>query len=98
MSGLERMVERAWRGAGNLASAVDHRLQSLIRRPWLERPGAPLRPAEVGQQLQRAMLAGRNVLEDAFFAKTVPNDFLVELNAAEYDRYYRPLQNQLIQQ
>src|SRR5713226_6260268 len=98
MSGLERVWDRARRGAGGLVQAVDRRLQSLIRRPWLERPGAPIRPAEVGDQLRRAMLTDRNVLEDAHYVKTVPNDFLVELNPAQYDSYYRPLHQQIVEQ
>ncbi len=98
MSGLERVWDRARRGAGSLGRAVDRRLQSLIRRPWLERPGTPIRPAEVSEQLRRALLADRNVLEDAYYVKTVPNDFLVELNPAQYESYYRPLQNQITQQ
>ncbi len=98
MNGLGRVWERARRGAGGLVQAVDRRLQSFIRRPWLELPGAPLRPAEVGDQLRRAMLADRNVLEDAHYVKTVPNDFLVELNPAQYESHFRPLHQQIVEQ
>jgi len=98
MSGLGRAWDYARRGAGGLAKAVDRRLQSIIRRPWLEWPGAPIRPAEVGDQLRRAMLDDRNMLEDAHYVKTVPNDFLVELNPAQYDAYFRPLEQQIIEQ
>ncbi|GIK40851.1 MAG: hypothetical protein BroJett011_46840 [Chloroflexota bacterium] len=44
------------------------------------------------------MLARQNVLEDARYSKVVPNDYLVELNTANYQRCYQPVEKLVCQQ
>ena len=74
-----------------LAGRIDAGLQNL------RRPG-PILPADVGKQLLEAMLARENVLEDARYLKVVPNDFQVELNEANYQRHYQPVEKLVCEQ
>lgn len=74
-----------------LAARIDANLQDL-RRP------TPILPADVGKQLLEAMLARQNVLEDARYFKVAPNDYLVELNEANYHRHYQPVEKLICEQ
>lgn len=78
-------------GLDQLAARIDASLQNL-RQP------APILPADVGKQLQETMLARRNMLEDARYFKVVPNDYLVELNEANYRHGYQPLETLICEQ
>jgi hypothetical protein len=63
----------------------------------LGRPG-PVLPADVSRRLQAAMLAPENIIEDARYAKVVPNDFVVELNELNYARHYKPVEKTIYAQ
>lgn len=65
------------------------------RLPW--RVG-PIRPADVGEGLCNTLLARENILEDANYQKIVPNHFRVEIGQENYNRNYRPLEEQLLSQ
>lgn len=71
------------------------RLEAGLQK--LRRPG-PILPADVGRRLQAAMLAPENILEDARYQKIVPNDYLVELNEANYSRHYQPVESMITSQ
>jgi len=55
-------------------------------------------PAEVSDLLCETLLARENVLEDAHYNKTVPNQFVVELAPELYARHYAPLRPVIEQQ
>jgi hypothetical protein len=55
-------------------------------------------PADVGKRLQEAMLAQENLLEDARYFKIAPNDYLVELNEANYNQHYKPVEKLVCEQ
>ncbi len=55
-------------------------------------------PAEVSDLLCETLLARENLLEDAEYNKTVPNEFVVELPPDTYARQYAPLENVIAQQ
>jgi hypothetical protein len=74
-----------------LANRIDANLQDL-RRP------TPILPADVGKQLLEAMLARENLLEDVKYLKVVPNDYLVQLNEANYNRRYQPVEKLVCEQ
>lgn len=71
------------------------RLETGLQK--LRRPG-PILPADVSRRLQAAMLAPENMLEDARYHKIVPNDYVVELNEANYVRHYRPVESMITSQ
>jgi FHA domain/Protein of unknown function (DUF3662) len=55
-------------------------------------------PAEVSDLLCETLLDRQNVLEDAEYNKTVPNEFVVELPPDSYARHYAPLSKVIEQQ
>jgi hypothetical protein len=48
--------------------------------------------------LLEAMLAPENILEDVRYFKIVPNDYVIELNEANYQRHYQPVEKLLYRQ
>jgi hypothetical protein len=82
-----------------MPSQVDERIQeAMIHPPILPRHVEPVRPPLVTEALKKAMLAPENILEDAMYAKIVPNDYLVELNDQIFERFFAPLERDLIEQ
>lgn len=68
-------------------------IQHLL--PWDRQP---IRPAEVIDTLCAIVVDRKNMLEDANYAKYVPNQFVVELGEANYDRNYQPIEDRIIRQ
>jgi hypothetical protein len=65
------------------------------RLPW----GAQSpRAAEVGEALGALMISGEYALEDADYQKIVPNEYVVELEEANYQRNFQPIEARLLQQ
>lgn len=87
----ERLLPGVMSGLDRLAQRVETGLQSL------RQPG-PVLPADVGKRLLEAMLAPEHILEDARYFKIVPNDYLIELNTANYQRHYQPVEKTLYRQ
>jgi hypothetical protein len=91
-------LSRLRRGLLNLADlsrAIDAGLQEQIRQPLLLRRHRPILPADVSERLAKAMLARKNILEDADYRRIVPNDYLVELNETNYKHNYAPIEAQV---
>ena len=65
------------------------------RRPWGSRPD---RPADVGDELCKALLTRENIIEDANYRKIIPNQFVVEIGAENYARNYQLLKDQILHQ
>jgi hypothetical protein len=82
-------------GLARLPGRIDGGLQEQIRRPFVFRRSRPILPADASRYLEKAMLAPENALEDADYTKIVPNDFLVELNANNYERNYQPIRQKV---
>ncbi len=55
-------------------------------------------PAEVSDRLCETLLARENLLEDAEYRKTAPNQFVVELTPDIYAQHYAPLEKVIGQQ
>jgi hypothetical protein len=65
------------------------------RLPWgAEQP----RAAEVGEALCAVMLSREYALEDAEYQKIVPNEFVIELHEANYQRNFQPIAERVLQQ
>jgi hypothetical protein len=93
-------LSRLRRGLTNLAElprAIDAGLQQQIREPLLLRRHRPILPADVNGHLAKAMLARRNILEDADYRRVVPNDYVVELNETNYEHNYAPIEARVCQ-
>ena len=91
-------LSRLRRGLMNLSElprAIDAGLQQQIREPLILRRHRPILPADVSGHLARAMLAKRNILEDADYRRVVPNDYFVELNETNYRHNYAPIEAQV---
>lgn len=58
----------------------------------------PVLPADVSRRLQAVMLDRKNHLEDVNYGKVVPNYYLIELNKANYERHYRPIEEDVCRQ
>jgi hypothetical protein len=80
------------------ANAPAEGWQVRLIKPRLGLLAQPSGPAEVGDLLCQLMLARENLLEDAEYQKTVPNQFVVELSPAIYARHYQPLEMVICQQ
>ena len=65
------------------------------RLPWGSRPD---RPADVGDELCKALLARENILEDANYQKVTPNQFVVEMGSENFVQNYQLLKDQILQQ
>jgi hypothetical protein len=65
------------------------------RLPWGSRPE---RPADVGEELCKALLARENILEDANYQKVIPNQFVVEMGSENFVQNYQLLKDQILQQ
>lgn len=63
--------------------------------PW---DHSAIRPAEVIDTLRAVLLDRKNLVEDAAYAKTVPNRFVVELGEENYRRNYQPIERRVVQQ
>jgi hypothetical protein len=87
------MIKTRKRRPNNLWANVLGELGKLAER----RP-APILPADVGKQLLKVMFARENVLEDARYLKVAANDFLIELNEANYNHHYRPVEKLVCEQ
>jgi hypothetical protein len=74
------------------------RLLARLRQPWFGRRGQPVRPAEVREQLEAALFAPENWLEDATYLKILPNDYVVELSPRNYEQNYRLIEQHLCAQ
>lgn len=57
-----------------------------------------IRPAEVIDALRTVLLDRRSLVEDAAYAKHVPNRFVVELGEENYRRNYQPIERRVVQQ
>jgi len=78
-----------------------NRLPELLGLPELARlpgMGQLVRPADVGEGLRAAMLDRENMLEDVNYQKVVPNRFIVEVGAEDYQRQFRPIERQVLEQ
>jgi hypothetical protein len=96
--GAVRGFRKVLQDLGDLPGRVDAGLQEQIRQPLPLRRAEPIRPADINRELQEVMLARENLLEDANYGKIVPNDFIVELNAENYERHYRPIEADVCRQ
>ena len=65
------------------------------RRSW---SSEPVRPAEVGEALSRAMLSPKAMLEDARYNKIVPNRFIIEVDPENHARRYALIEPRLLAQ
>jgi hypothetical protein len=63
--------------------------------PWGNRPD---RPADVGDELCKILLARENIIEDANYQKITPNQFVIEIGLENYARNYQLLQEQILHQ
>jgi hypothetical protein len=100
VNGGERPGERpeassggVWRQLRGLPARIDAGLRQRIRRRPRE-----IRPADVRERLEAAMLAPENILEDARYHRVVPNDYVVGLHPAAYERHYRLIERRVCQQ
>jgi hypothetical protein len=75
-----------------------HDWQVRLITPRLGLLAAANGPAEVSDLLCETLLARENVLEDAEYNKTVPNQFVVEFAPDTYARHYAPLEKVIEQQ
>jgi hypothetical protein len=91
-------LRRALRNITGLPGRVDAGLQEFIRHPSFLHGRKPIQPADVNRYLERAMLDRNNMLEDVDYAKIVPNEYVVTLNAENYERHYRPIEQQVTNQ
>ncbi len=91
-------LPEVFRNLGGLPARLDAELQDRLRQPILLRRPGPVLPADVSRYLQDAMLSPKNILEDARYLKVVPNDYLVELGAGNYEQRYRPILNSIREQ
>jgi hypothetical protein len=91
-------LRRAIRKLTNLPGRFDAGLQEFIRHPSFLHGRKPIQPADVNRYLERALLDEEKMLEDVDYSKIVPNDFVVEVNAENYERNYRPIVRQVIGQ
>jgi hypothetical protein len=62
---------------------------------WGSRPD---RPADVGDELCKALLARENIIEDANYQKITPNQFVVEIGLENFARNFQLLKDQIIHQ
>jgi hypothetical protein len=69
----------------------------LIRHflPW---DHSAIRPAEVIDALRAILLDRKNLVEDAGYAKHVPNRFVIELGEENFRRNYEPIERRVVQQ
>ena len=65
------------------------------RLPWGSRPD---RPADVGDELCKALLTRENIIEDANYQKIIPNQFVVEIGMENYARNYQLIKDQVLHQ
>jgi hypothetical protein len=91
-------LRRALRHITGLPGRVDAGLQEFIRHPSILHGRKPVQPADVNRYLERAMLDRNSMLEDVDYAKVVPNEYVVKLNADNYERHYRPIEQQVTNQ
>lgn len=91
-------VRQVLRDLRDLPAHLDASLREYIRQPLPWRRGQPVRPADVREHLEAAMLDRNNVLEDARFASIVPNEFFVELSPDNYERHYRLIERRVVDQ
>ena len=63
--------------------------------PW---GSQPIRPADVYDGLRGVMLARENSLEDVYYRKIVPNQFVVEVSADTYARNFQTIESQVAHQ
>ena len=87
-----RLVRPGLPGMDHLS---DLGLPDLSRLPWLNRP---IRPADIGSELRGAMLTRENMLEDVNYQKVVPNYYVVEVSEQNYERQFRPIEGNVLQQ
>jgi hypothetical protein len=88
-------LRRALRNITNLPGRLDAGLQEFIRHPSILHGRKAIPPADVNRYLERAMLDRSNMLEDVDYGKIVPNEYVVTLNAENYERHYRPIEQQV---
>lgn len=87
-------LRRALRVLGELPDLLDAGLNPIK----FARRSGPVLPADINRRLEAAMFDRQNLLEDVNYGKIVPNDYLVELNEANYQRHYRPIEAQVREQ
>lgn len=59
---------------------------------------SPILPADISKRLRAAMMDRRQHLEDVNYGKVVPNDYVIELNPENYERHYRPIEQDVTEQ
>jgi hypothetical protein len=77
---------------------VEKRWRVKLLQPRLPWDAHSVRPAEITGGLCGVMLARESLLEDAQYAKIVPNRFVVEVGQENYTRNYQPIEKRLVQQ
>jgi hypothetical protein len=81
----------------SVESGGDSWQQKIIQPHWPFR-GSPIRPADISNGLTSIMLARRNILEDVYYRKIVPNRYIVEVNEQSYNSNFQSIHQQVIQQ
>jgi hypothetical protein len=90
-------VRHMLRGLGGLAAQLETGLRERLLASPLGR-SEPVRPADVQRQLETAMLAPENILEDARYRSIVPNDYVVELHPDTYAGQFQRIEQHVCQQ
>lgn len=94
--GVRRMLRELRQLPGQLDASLRERIRQPLPLPL--RRVEPVRPADVQRRLEAAMLAPENILEDARYSQVAPNEFVVELDADNYDRNYRLIEKRVCAQ
>ncbi len=81
----------------SLEPAGDSWHKKIIQPHWPFR-GSPIRPADISNGLTSVMLARKNILEDVYYRKIVPNRYIVEVNDENYNHNFQSIHQQVIQQ
>jgi hypothetical protein len=89
---------QTWHGLRALLAGLDAGLRAFIRRPLAGRRRRELRPADVRERLEAAMLKPENILEDARYHRIVPNDYTVLIHPATYERHFRQIERRVCEQ
>jgi hypothetical protein len=96
MHNVVRFLNRGLYHLAGLPARADQGLRDRMRSLFFRPRGAVL-PAEVHKELERVMLARENSFEEDPGVRIVPNDYVVELHPATYQRHYQPAAQELVE-
>ena len=92
------MSFRTTGSASGSGGEAENGWRSRVLQPGWPWGSQPIRPADVYDSLRGVMLARENTLEDVYYRKIVPNQFIVEVAVETYNRNFQTIESQVTQQ